>query len=168
MMPRSIQSTQLCHSRTIAAINPRNGTTTPIMFAMRSDLVMPCRLTHIRTGFLWNIRAFSGSDLSRSSDYRRSVQRRIGRHRREQRELASLAPQHGRPEARGVVAEQLLAQRRLDDPGILAELVVELAGAPAGVAGVDARAPQGGRERLEVLGVTGHESQVVVHEHHRL
>ena len=70
MMPRSIQSTQLFHSRTMAAISPRNGTTTPIMFAMRSALVMRCRLTHIGQGFLWNFRAFGRPDLSRNSNYR--------------------------------------------------------------------------------------------------
>ena len=61
----------------------------------------------------------------------RSVQRRIGRHRRQERELAALAAQHRRPEPLGLVAEQLLAQRRLDDPGLLGQLVLELAGSPA-------------------------------------
>src|SRR5918992_4105947 len=166
MMPRAIQSTQLCHSRTTATISPRNGTTTPIMFAMRSALVMYCRLTHIRRAFLWTWAALCNPDLSRNCDL--LVERRVGRHRGEERELAPLAPQHGGPEALRVVAEQLLAERRLDDPGLLGELVLELARAPAGVAGVDARAADGVRERVGVLGVAGHEAEVVVDEHDRL
>ena len=51
----------------------------------------------------------------------------------------------------GVRAEELLAQRRLDDPGLLLELRLELAGTPAGVPGVDARAAHGRRHGLGVV-----------------
>jgi hypothetical protein len=44
-------------------MSPRKGTTTPIMFAIRSALVMRCRLTHMTIGFLWNFPAISGLDL---------------------------------------------------------------------------------------------------------
>src|SRR5215211_5003670 len=52
MMPRSIQSTQDCHSRTTAAISPRKGTTTPIMFAMRSALVIALQADAHQAGVL--------------------------------------------------------------------------------------------------------------------
>ena len=42
--------------------------------------------------------------------------------------------------ASGSAAKSSAGQRRLDDPGLLGELGLELAGAPAGVAGVDAPA----------------------------
>src|SRR5215218_374445 len=180
MIARSIQSTQLCNRRTMAAISPRNGTTTPMRFAARSALVMACRLTHINLPFLWQLPAIQQGKLwvglkgypetrrraipgvtsvtRRRGTRRRSVERRVRRHRREQRELAALAPQHGRPERHGVGAEELVAQRRLDDPGVLGELVLELPRPPAGVAGVHPRAAHGGGERVGVLGVAGHEA----------
>ena len=47
-----------------------------------------------------------------------------------------------RSRARPALGEDVLGERRLDDPGALVELVVELARAPAGVPGEDARAPK--------------------------
>ena len=53
MIVRSIQSTHWFQSRTTAAISPRNGTTTPIRFTVRSALdIMALRFTHIRAAFL--------------------------------------------------------------------------------------------------------------------
>ena len=60
MIPMSIQSTHLFHRRTIAAISPRNGTTTPIMLAVRSALVMYCSLAHVQLRFLSIFRAKDG------------------------------------------------------------------------------------------------------------
>ena len=39
----------------------------------------------------------------------------------------------GRPEALGVLCEEILGERHLDDPGLLLHLRLELAGAPARV-----------------------------------
>jgi hypothetical protein len=47
----------------MAAISPRNGTTTPIMFAMRSARVMPSRVAHRFAPFLWISPAFSHPKL---------------------------------------------------------------------------------------------------------
>ena len=46
----------------------------------------------------------------------RSVQRRIGRHRREHGERAALAPEHVAPEPVGIAREDVLGERGLDDP----------------------------------------------------
>src|SRR5215213_10622835 len=136
MMPTSIQSTHLFHRRRTAAISPRKGTTTPIMLALRSALVMRCRLARVAWSFLSIFRAESGPLLSRGYD---SVERGIGRHRGEERELPPHPAQHRGPQALGVLAEQLLALRILDDPRLLGDLGLELSGSPAGVARVHAR-----------------------------
>src|SRR5262245_20103223 len=65
----------------------------------------------------------------------RSVQSGVRRHRGEHCERATLAAEHVAPEVLGIVREDVLRQSRLDDPGALLELAVELTGAPAGVAG---------------------------------
>ena len=52
MIVRSIQSTHWFHSRTTAAIRPRNGTITPIRFTVRSALDMALRLAQNEYGFL--------------------------------------------------------------------------------------------------------------------
>ena len=70
----------------------------------------------------------------------RSVQRRVGRHRREDAERAALAPEHVAPERVGIAREDVLGERGLDDPGALLELAVELSGPPARVPDVDPRA----------------------------
>src|SRR5262245_36604039 len=93
-----------------------------------------------------------------------SVHRGVERHRREQRVAAALAPQHRRPKPLGVLGEDLLAHRGLDDPGLLLELALELSGAPAGVAGEHARAADGALERLGVVGIGAHEAEVALHE----
>ena len=95
---------------------------------------------------------------------RRSVQRRVGRHRREQRVAAALAPQHGGPQLVRVGGEDLLALRRLDDPRVLGQLVLELAGTPAGVPGEHARAAHRAVELLGVVGVGADEAEVVLDE----
>ena len=71
-----------------------------------------------------------------------SVSRGIRRHGRENAERAALATKHGAPERVGLVREDVLGERGLDDPRALVELVVELARPPAGVADVDPRAPE--------------------------
>src|SRR3954447_12059343 len=70
-----------------------------------------------------------------------SVDGWVRRHGGEEGVLAALAPQHRRPQALGVEAEDLLPRRgRGDDPRLLLDLALELPRPPAGVAGVDARA----------------------------
>src|SRR4051794_19767473 len=71
---------------------------------------------------------------------RRLVAARVGRHLRQHGEGASLAAQDGAPEAVGILREDVLRQRLLDDPRLLGDLALELAGTPAGVAGEDAGA----------------------------
>ena len=53
---------------------------------------------------------------------------------------AALAPQHRAPEVVRILGEDVLRERLLDDPRLLGDLALELAGAPAGVAGEDAGA----------------------------
>src|SRR3954449_12515762 len=78
------------------------------------------------------------------------VDRRVRGHRREQRVLAALAPQHRRPQALGVLAEDLRGARGLDDPGLLLELRLELARPPARVAGEHAGAAHAAGDVAEV------------------
>ena len=72
-------------------------------------------------------RATGSTTACRRSTARALVQRRVGRHRRQQRVTAALAAQHRRPQVVGVLGEDLLALRRLDDPRLLGQLVLELA-----------------------------------------
>src|SRR2546423_4485338 len=62
------------------------------------------------------------------------VERWIVRHTGEQRVLAALADQHVRPERFRVLGEDVVSRRRLDDPVVPLELVVQLARPPSGVA----------------------------------
>ena len=61
-----------------------------------------------------------------------------------------------------------VALRRLDDPRLLGELVLELAGPPAGVAGEHARAAHGVEQLLGVGRLARHEAEVVLDQHGRL
>src|SRR3954451_24256366 len=92
------------------------------------------------------------------------VDRRVRRHRREQGVLAALAAQHRRPQALGVLAEDLLPARRLDDPGLLLELALELARTPPGVAGEHAGAAHAARDLIEVGRGAADEPEVVVEQ----
>ncbi len=56
--------------------------------------------------------------------------------------MAAFAAKHGAPEAVGLGGEHVLGKRRLHDPRRLLQLVLELAGPPAGVAGEDAHTRQ--------------------------
>src|SRR5205823_13159285 len=81
----------------------------------------------------------------------------VVRHRRDQRELAALAMQHGAPEFVGVGREGVVRHGRDDDPRRLLELVLELARAPARVPG---EAPRADRAELVELGGGRHERDV--------
>src|SRR5215208_1285200 len=65
-----------------------------------------------------------------------SVHGRVGGHSRQQGVLAALPGKHVGPEI--AVAEWVVGMGVLDDPSFLLELAIELAGAPARVAGEDA------------------------------
>src|SRR2546421_2750171 len=68
----------------------------------------------------------------------RSVRRRVEGHQREHVVLvATLAPQHGGPEAFRVAREDVVGAGGLHDPGLLLHLLLQLARAPTGVAGED-------------------------------
>ena len=62
-------------------------------------------------------------------------------------------------------AEDLLAPGRLDDPRLLLELALELARAPAGVAGVDARAAHAAGDVADLARLAADEAEVVVEQH---
>src|SRR5207342_3784442 len=81
------------------------------------------------------------------------VHRRVGRHPRHQRELAALALEHAPPEAVGVAGEDVAGERRLGEPGLLGELVVELPLAPSRVPGED---PDTGDVPAHLLDVVRH------------
>src|ERR1700674_3280044 len=83
---------------------------------------------------------------------RRLIHRRVVRHPRDELEDTALAAQYGAPEPVGVVREDVIGYRRLDDPVVPLELRLELAAAPAGVAGEDAPPAHGGRVRILVEG----------------
>ena len=78
------------------------------------------------------------TDLVREGVGRRrdpaSVERGIGGMASTER--AALAAEHLAPQPFGIVREHVVRERGLHDPGALRELPVELAGAPAGVAGI--------------------------------
>src|SRR3954470_13943293 len=93
------------------------------------------------------------------------VDRGIGGHGGEEGVLAALATQHRGPQALRVLAEDLLPARGLDDPGLLLELGLELARAPARVAGEHAGAGHAVGDLAEVAGVAADEAEVVVQEH---
>src|SRR5207342_2170375 len=95
--------------------------------------------------------------LDRVLDELQLVQRRIDRHRREQREVgAALAPEDGAPQLLVLVAEDVLALRRDDDPA----LRVELPGTPPRVPREDSRAARHLGRDLD-LGVTTDEADVL-------
>src|SRR4029079_12064491 len=73
--------------------------------------------------------------------------------------LAALALEDVAPERRRIVREELGRDRRLDDPGLLLELALELARPPAGEARVDAAAADRLRQLVEV-GRGGDEADV--------
>src|SRR5947207_12998925 len=79
--------------------------------------------------------------VTRVPDTPPSVRRRIERHRPQDRVSRTEPPQHRVPQPLGLVVEDILAPRRRDDPGLLFELRLELAGAPSGVAGEDTGPP---------------------------
>src|SRR3989440_2628376 len=92
----------------------------------------------------------------------RSVERGIDRHAREQCVLAALAPEGGGPEI--ILVEGVVGIDRLDDPGLLLQLGLELVRRPPGVAGIHPRAAQ---RRFRVVGIddaqiAGHEARRVV------
>src|SRR5207253_6698024 len=62
-----------------------------------------------------------------------SVDGRILGHARDELEDAAFAPQDAAPQPVGVVGEDVVGQRRLEDPVVALELLLELALAPAGV-----------------------------------
>src|SRR6266498_6072192 len=72
--------------------------------------------------------------------FERLVERGVRRHPCHQRELAALALEHAPPEAVGVAGEDVARERRLGEPGLLGELVVELSLAPPGIPGEDPHA----------------------------
>src|SRR3546814_632952 len=80
----------------------------------------------------------------------RSVQRWVRREEREAADGAVLAGEDPAPEG-GAVGEERVVGGGVDhEPGVLPELGVELAGAPAGVAGVE---PQRAQGAVELVGV---------------
>src|SRR5918995_5818808 len=89
------------------------------------------------------------------------VERRVGRHRRQEREVRPALPsQHGTPELVVLLAEDVFALRGHDDPPVGCELGVELPRAPACVPREDARAT--GRLGRELdLGVPADEADVL-------
>src|SRR5688500_2523983 len=88
------------------------------------------------------------------------VQAGIRRHGGQQRVAAPLATQHRGPQLLWLLREDLVAAGRLHDPGVLGQLVLELAGAPAGVAREDARAPDGALELVGLVRVGADEAEV--------
>src|SRR3954447_22756475 len=75
-----------------------------------------------------------------------------------------LAPQDGGPQVVGLGGEDLVAGGRLDDPRLLGELVLELAGTPPGVSGEDTGAADGAVELLRIIRVGADEPEVLVDE----
>ena len=112
-----------------------------------------------RDGLLIRVEGAISRD-SAGRDRAALVQRRVRRHRRQQRVAVALAAQDRRPQVVGVLGEDLLARGRLDDPRLLGELVLELARPPAGVAGEDAGAADRAVEALGVVGVGADEAEV--------
>src|SRR5262249_39731757 len=73
---------------------------------------------------------------------RRSVPRRVGRHRSKESKWSALASKHRAPETLRVVREDVLDGRRLDDPRAVLELALELAGPPSRVPHEHTRTPE--------------------------
>src|SRR4051812_33352357 len=117
-----------------------------------------------RTGCCCAWRARCPAPAPWRSPRTRSVERWVRRHRGQQRVLLALAPQDRRPQVGRVAGEDLVALRRLDDPGVLGQLVLELPRPPARVAGEHARPPDRAVEPLGVVGVGADEAEVAVHE----
>src|SRR5690606_19329199 len=85
-----------------------------------------------------------------------SVERRVRREVGEHRHLAALAAEHGPPHLLGVGGEHVVTDRGHDEPRPLGQLALELAGAPARVAGEEPDAgdgvPQVARVAVQVDG----------------
>jgi hypothetical protein len=95
--------------------------------------------------------AMAGRDvLDPYKDCELLVHRRVGWHRRHERERPALPSQHGTPELIRGVREDVVAQRLFDDPRFFLELGFELPRAPAGIAGEKTSTP---RRSCEQIGV---------------
>src|SRR3954452_9882003 len=89
-----------------------------------------------------------------------SVQRRIFRHTRDERELSPFALQDGSPKGFWVITEDIGGPGWVNDPVVARELVFKLTGTPAGVAREDADTP-GAVDDVGQLAEAGDEDDVV-------
>jgi hypothetical protein len=90
------------------------------------------------------------------------VERRVVGHRGQQRVVAAEPLEHRRPQLVGVGHEDVAGLEVGDDPVLLVELALELAGPPPRVPGEDAAAAQRLGDLLGVAGVGRHEAEVAV------